>query len=188
VTSMSPTARCSIRQGARCPPKYTAPTRGALQPAGTFCIKMISGEALWVWSWSSVRKPDRRSPLVSRLIVRALRAARCFSRAPAARFAAPITPGLRGKPGSTSQAAGSGTGKVPWHKRRYRSGDDRDWGTPWRTCTSRLKHPPGCSRPGTFFTKHDGSSRALSAMTCARRRRCCEKSQDLRRHPIRIGG
>ena len=46
MTSMSPTARCSIREGARCPPKYTAPTRGALQPAGTFLHKMISREAV----------------------------------------------------------------------------------------------------------------------------------------------
>jgi hypothetical protein len=35
-------------------------------------------------------------------------AARCFSRAPAARFAAPITPGSRGKPGSIEPASGSG--------------------------------------------------------------------------------
>jgi hypothetical protein len=65
------------------------------------------GRATWEWSWSNVRKPDTRFPPVSRLITRALGAARCFSRAPVVRSAAPITRGLRGKPGSTSRASGS---------------------------------------------------------------------------------
>jgi hypothetical protein len=45
-----------------------------------------------------------------------------FSRAPVARFAAPITPGSRAKPGSPSRASGSGAAaRSPWRKRRHRS-------------------------------------------------------------------
>src|ERR1051325_8909156 len=72
-------------------PQVTAPTRGALQPAGTLLQDnkyQPQGRAKWVWSWSSVRKPDTRFPPASRLIAKALGAARCFSRAPVARSVA----------------------------------------------------------------------------------------------------
>ena len=29
-------------------------------------------------------------------------------------------------------------------------------GQPWRECKYRPKRPPGCCRPRTFFTKHEG--------------------------------
>jgi hypothetical protein len=56
-----------------------------------------------------------------------------------------------------SRAFGSAAAaRARWRKHRHRSGCHRDGGTPWRECKSRLKRPPGCCRPRTFFTKHGG--------------------------------
>ena len=108
----APTGRCSLKQGARCPPVTPAPTRGATPTGRYFSAKchqdQLRVRATWEWSWSNVRKPDTRFPPASRLIARALGAARCFSRARIARSAAAITHGLRGRPGSTSRASGCG--------------------------------------------------------------------------------
>src|SRR5712664_2296605 len=110
------------------PPKY--PHRQEAQSnRPVFLLQdQIEGRLTWVWSWSNARKPDALFPPASRPIARAFGAARCFSRAPVARSATPITPGSHRKPGSTSRAPRRGVAaRAPWpdrpHSHRFVMGD-----------------------------------------------------------------
>ena len=154
----APTGRCSIKQGARCPP-VTPHQQEAHSNRPVLFVKIpsrpIASEGNMGMVMVKCPQTGHAIPTGIKTDRESLGVARCFSRARIARSATATMHGLRGRPGSTSRASGA--------QRAARAPgviDTVQVTIAMRDTMARMQilaEPPSCCcRPRTFSPKHDG--------------------------------